>query len=319
MKRVFKLLTICCFVISIGCQKEVPPVDQVPDHVDTTTNLPQTPDSVLILTKVTSSYGMNLSLAYDLEHKRYSSWSETYPVYYDSTLIFYNAQGNVSGLVRKYGTIGDAFEVYPSFFVYNSLGLASKIFRKRSLSSTSYDYYDGYSTTLTDSLDFNYVEAYDSINYNSQNKVASIYIIGLDRVSHTYQLGRYQLVQYQSYNDSLLSSVVTYTLNSNNAYDSTTLKFRSYINKINPYYKPFGSLVFLAGGMPFASRLPTVPNNFDNEIDQYLTSNPYLCTSFFSPAPELTYSFNADSLVTSCIPGQNTMDAINFIYTRMKK
>ena len=119
MKRFFELLTICCFVISLGCQKEIPPVEQVPDNVDTTTNLPQTPDSVLILTKVTSSYGMNLSLAYDLEHKRYSSWSETYPVYYDSTLIFYNAQGKVSRLVRKNGDIGDAFEVYPSFFEKN--------------------------------------------------------------------------------------------------------------------------------------------------------------------------------------------------------
>lgn len=275
------------------------------------------PDSMFVLSGVTDAGGLRLVFNYDENNKRLSSWSKTYSSsYYDSTKIYYDAQGKVLSLVRK-STTSTPFTVTPNVFEYNGEGRVSKIYHK-SLYSTDQGY--EYLTSVKRPLDFVYdINSYDSLNYDAKNRVTSVYSFdsrdgnGLIPGFHT----SYKLYTYTAANDSLLSKIETYTRNTSNTFTLSTVNFNAYNDKANPYYMLFRKFYLM--GVYSTITTPTfLPYYFYGyDLNDDMTTNPYLCTAM--DGSPLNYVYNGEGLVVQCVKAAATTDWVRFSYTKVRK
>jgi hypothetical protein len=321
MKKLLSLSIMFFVILIYGCKKESSISNTPTNTVDTVIIIPPTPvfDSILVLSAVTNSNGARIYFDYDTLNKRLKSWSFTYPSYSDSTLIFYNADGKVNSLVKKKVSVGsNYYTIFPSVFFYNSQGKLIKIYHKRYKdiwSPTSFD--PSYYTSLLNPTDINEIDSYDSLNYNSSNKISSIYNKTLSYNPTPTFLSSYMLINYSITNDSLISKINSYTSNQNNSFDLTVTTFDNYNNRINPYYKLIGTFCFAGGTRPF-NDVPLPPNYFFGfSINKQLSINPYLPASINSQI--LNYTYNSDLLPIRCINGAASTEWTQFFYQKVRK
>ncbi len=276
-----------------------------------------TQDSFFILTSVTDAGGLTLKFDYDATNKRLSSWSKTYSSYnYDSTKVFYDGNGKVLSLVGK-NTTSTPFNVIPNVFEYDSQNRVSKVYHKFQY-STNESY--AYMTSVTFPLDYyREIESYDSLNYDILNRVISVYNFStqFDQTNTAYTVNdSYKLITYLTSNDSLPDQIKTYTRNSSGGFSEAILNLSTYNNKVNPYYNLFKKFSLM--GVDNFSRittptfLPYYYYGYKSNAD--LTGIPYLSTNL-----GLTYTYNADSLVSQCIKGQDATSWVRFAYRKLKK
>lgn len=278
---------------------------------------PPSSDSVFVLSMVTDAGGLRLMFDYDTLNKRLKSWAKTYASFnYDSTKIFYDPSGKVLSLVRK-TTISTPFVNVPNVFEYDGQGRVSKVYHKR-IYTTEESY--AYNTTVNFPLNFLYdLDSYDSLNYDAKNRVSSVYSFksfnGNIAVPGFYT--SYKLISYSPSNDSLTSRIITYTRNSSNNFDASTLDFNTYNNKLNPYYLLFRKF-YLMGVENFITTPTFLPYYyFGYNLNALLTASPYICTVLNTSY--LAFSYNADGLVSRCINGADFSEWVNFYYAQVKK
>lgn len=299
---------IYCFLtvlIVSSCQKD--PSDDGPVDPDPPGNTGG--DSIYLIQRIAQPYNFSTTFKYNAGNRLISYGR--YTTNFDTTTITYNSSGKPVGVVHFTPSSFAEHVAQPSVFIYEGNRL-QKIITKYPKEKGTYpaDYFTSYNNPLE-------ILGYDSLFYDAKNRVIKTMYYQLEFGTPNKELWEYKLLSYLPGKDSLLQKIESYYRDVNGNFPlSYSTEFFAYDTKPNPFYNlvPYYALLQSKTRMYILSYYYTGYHG-----SNFFTCSPNNCISTSSNFNNINYTYNSDSQPARAVIGNDNLEAVNYVYTKVKK